>query len=77
MHIYFSGMGGVGIGPLANLAHELGYDINGSDMRESKLTKKFLDIGIKVGINSTHEHIARSQLIGMFILQLSNQTIQS
>jgi UDP-N-acetylmuramate--alanine ligase len=36
MHIYFSGIGGAGIGPLAQVAHEAGYDVSGSDEQDSQ-----------------------------------------
>lgn len=35
MNIYFSGIGGVGIGPLAEIAHDAGYDVVGSDREDS------------------------------------------
>lgn len=35
MHIFFSGIGGTGIGPLALIAHEAGYDVSGSDKQDS------------------------------------------
>lgn len=40
MNIYFSGIGGVGIGPLAEIAHDAGYNIAGSDPVESLMTEK-------------------------------------
>lgn len=40
MNIYFSGIGGVGIGPLAEIAHDAGYNIVGSDPNESLITKQ-------------------------------------
>lgn len=36
MHIYFSGIGGAGIGPLAQIAHQAGYDVSGSDKQDSQ-----------------------------------------
>ncbi|MDZ7786370.1 MAG: Mur ligase domain-containing protein [Candidatus Saccharibacteria bacterium] len=36
MHVYFSGIGGTGIGPLALLAHQAGYTVSGSDKQESE-----------------------------------------
>ncbi len=36
MHIYFSGIGGTGIGPLALVAHAAGYDVSGSDKQDSQ-----------------------------------------
>jgi len=31
MHVFFSGIGGTAIGPLAQIAHQAGYDLSGSD----------------------------------------------
>lgn len=36
MHIFFSGIGGTGIGPLALIAKEAGYEVSGSDKQESQ-----------------------------------------
>ncbi len=38
MRIYFSGIGGVGIGPLAEIALDAGYDVLGSDLSEGLMT---------------------------------------
>jgi UDP-N-acetylmuramate--alanine ligase len=35
MHIFFSGIGGAGIAPLAVLAHDAGYEVSGSDIKET------------------------------------------
>jgi len=48
MNIYFSGIGGVGIGPLAEIAHDAGYDVVGSDREESLITKELRDQGINI-----------------------------
>ncbi len=50
MNIYFSGIGGVGIGPLAEIAHDAGYDVVGSDLEESLVTKELQKKGIAVNI---------------------------
>jgi UDP-N-acetylmuramate--alanine ligase len=50
MNIYFSGIGGVGIGPLAEIARDAGYHVVGSDLEESLVTKKLVDNGITVHI---------------------------
>lgn len=36
MHIFFSGIGGTGIGPLASIAKQAGYDVSGSDLQDSQ-----------------------------------------
>lgn len=46
MNIYFSGLGGVGIGPLAEIAQDLGYKVQGSDLRDTIVTKELQKRGI-------------------------------
>lgn len=50
MNIYFSGIGGVGIGPLAEIARDAGYDVQGSDATESLLTRELRGRGINITI---------------------------
>ena len=40
MNIYFSGLGGVGIGPLVEIARDAGHTIMGSDISESLVTEE-------------------------------------
>lgn len=48
MNIFFSGIGGVGIGPLAEIALDAGYDVQGSDMRQSAFTDTLGDRGVPI-----------------------------
>ena len=50
MNIYFSGIGGVGIGPLAEIAHDAGYEVQGSDSHESLVTHELQSRGIAISI---------------------------
>lgn len=70
MHIYFSGLGGVGIGPLAEIARDAGHTVSGSDQRVSLMTEQLQKSGIAVrigqdstGITETH----RQQPIDWFV----------
>lgn len=58
MHIYFSGLGGVGIGPLAEIARDAGYEVSGSDLAESLMTEKLRTRGIDVQIGQDGSQIA-------------------
>lgn len=58
MRIYFSGIGGVGIGPLAEIARDAGYDITGSDQAESPLTQALSDSGVAVHIGQDGSQLA-------------------
>jgi UDP-N-acetylmuramate--alanine ligase len=59
MHIYFSGIGGTGIGPLALVAKQAGYDVSGSDKQNSQYIEYLKKHGITdITIGQTAEHIA-------------------
>jgi UDP-N-acetylmuramate--alanine ligase len=55
MHIYFSGIGGAGIGPLAQIAHQAGYKVSGSDKQDSQYIKYLAKHGI------TNVHIGQDR----------------
>ena len=48
--IYFVGIGGIGMSGIAELMHEIGYTIMGSDKIESDNVKRLKKIGINVKI---------------------------
>lgn len=50
MNVYFSGIGGVGIGPLAEIARDAGHTIMGSDLGESLVTEELRQQGVSVNI---------------------------
>ncbi len=58
MHIYFAGLGGVAIGPLAQIAHDAGYAVSGSDKNNSLMTGELKKSGIKVAIGQDGSQIA-------------------
>lgn len=60
MHIYFSGVGGVGIGPLAEIAHDAGYQVSGSDRDASLMTQQLSTRGITVAIGQDGTQIAHT-----------------
>ena len=53
MHIYFCGIGGVGLGPLAEIARDAGYAVTGSDMAASHTTEELERSGIKVSYDQS------------------------
>ena len=55
MHVYFSGIGGSGIAPLALIAKQAGYQVSGSDGRPSQ----YLEYLKKHGIADTHMGVDR------------------
>jgi UDP-N-acetylmuramate--alanine ligase len=64
MNIYFSGIGGVGIGPLAEISFDAGYQVQGSDQEETSVTRRLEARGIKVKIGQD----------GSYLQQCHNET---
>lgn len=64
MHIYFSGIGGVGIGPLALIAKQAGYEVSGSDIKNGQ----YIDYLKSQGINDIN--------IGQTDGQINNTNIE-
>lgn len=58
MHIFFSGIGGTAIGPLALIAKQAGYDVSGSDKQHSQ----YIDYLQKKGISTIHIDQSRQQI---------------
>jgi UDP-N-acetylmuramate--alanine ligase len=59
MHVYFSGIGGAGIGPLAQVAHQAGYQVSGSDKQDSQYIGYLKKHGIKdIHISQSRKEIA-------------------
>ncbi len=59
MHIFFSGIGGSGIGPIAQIALKAGYQVSGSDKRDSNYIKYLREHGIDdIVLSQTKESIA-------------------
>ena len=70
MRIYFSGIGGVGIGPLSRIALEAGYDVCGSDKSPSLITNELESAGIPISFDQSGAFLQsehdKSPLIGLF-----------
>ena len=49
-NIHFVGIGGAGMSGIAEILHNLGYAISGSDQSESATTKALAALGIRVSI---------------------------
>lgn len=59
MHIFFSGIGGAGIGPLALVAKQAGYTVSGSDKQDSNYISYLKDHGVTdIHIGQTTDDIA-------------------
>jgi UDP-N-acetylmuramate--alanine ligase len=57
MHIYFVGIGGSGLSPLAQLALDSGYEVSGSDIVHSHGTGEVEKRGVSVGYSQNGDYI--------------------
>ena len=61
--IHFVGIGGIGMSGIAEVLHNLGYPVQGSDIAESANTRRLSDLGIKVAIGHRADNISNAQVI--------------
>ena len=61
--IHFVGIGGIGMSGIAEVLHNLGYDVTGSDVKDSETTKRLKDLGIKVYIGHEAENIDDAHVV--------------
>ena len=66
MNVYFSGLGGVGIGPLAEIAKDAGHSVAGSDLEENLVTKQLRIKGIPLSIGQDGSFLQESHLATPF-----------
>lgn len=58
MHVFFSGIGGTGIGPLALIAQQAGFTVSGSDKQHSKYIEYLIEHGVQnIHVGQTAEAI--------------------
>lgn len=65
MKIYFSGIGGIGMSSLAQIAHQQNNIVIGSDLKKTYITEKLEKIGIKINYNQVKENITED--IDLFV----------
>lgn len=57
VHIYFVGIGGISMSGLAEILHDAGFTVSGSDWKESAITKHLESKGIKVSYGEDASHV--------------------
>ncbi|GEP59282.1 UDP-N-acetylmuramate--L-alanine ligase [Reyranella soli] len=61
--IHFVGIGGIGMSGIAEVLHNLGYKVQGSDIADGANTRRLQEIGIKVAIGHRADNIAHAQVV--------------
>ena len=62
-HVHFVGIGGIGMCGLAELLHNQGYAVSGSDLREGATVERLRSLGIRVGIGHDAAHVGPADVV--------------
>lgn len=61
--IHFVGIGGIGMSGIAEVLHNLGYEVTGSDVKDSETTRRLRDLGIVVTIGHKEGNIDDAHVV--------------
>jgi UDP-N-acetylmuramate--alanine ligase len=61
--IHFVGIGGIGMSGIAEILHNLGYSVQGSDQADSGNVKRLRDMGVKVMVGHRAENLGDAQVV--------------
>ncbi len=62
-HIHFVGVGGSGMSGIAEILHNLGYTVSGSDSSDSATVRRLASLGITVHVGHSADHIAGAEAV--------------
>jgi len=61
--IHFVGIGGIGMSGIAEVLLNLGYEVSGSDLRESEITRRLIELGGEIAYGHRAENIAAADVV--------------
>src|SRR5271156_6280125 len=61
--IHFIGIGGIGMSGIAEVLHNLGYRVQGSDLADSANVRRLIDLGIPVAIGHEAENLGAAEVV--------------
>jgi len=61
--IHFVGIGGIGMSGIAEVLHNMGYTVSGSDIKESDTVRRLKKLGIKVFIGHSSDNIDNTEVV--------------
>ena len=62
-HIHFIGVGGAGMSGIAEILHNLGYAVSGSDQSDSPTSRRLASLGIRVSIGHDAAHVKGAEAV--------------
>ena len=61
--IHFTGIGGIGMSGIAELLHNQGFAVQGSDQAESANISRLRELGIPVMIGHSARHLGKAEVV--------------
>ena len=61
--MHFIGIGGIGMSGIAELIHNLGYDVSGSDLKNTPIVDRLIKLGIEVRIGHNIQNIKETAIV--------------
>jgi len=62
-HVHFVGIGGIGMSGIAEVLLNLGYQVSGSDLKESEVTRRLVTLGARIGFGHREENLQASDVV--------------
>ncbi len=62
-HIHFVGIGGIGMSGIAEVLHNQGYTVSGSDASNSSTLERLQSLGIRTHVGHSASHVADAQVV--------------
>jgi len=62
-HVHFIGIGGIGMSGLAEILRTMDFDVSGSDMKASDVTRRLETLGIKVHVGHKAENVHGADVV--------------
>jgi len=73
--VHFVGIGGIGMSGIAELLHNMGFEVTGSDIKESENTKRLEKLGIKISIPHNKNNVGNADVV-VYTSALSKDNVE-
>jgi len=61
--VHFVGIGGIGMSGIAEVLNNLGYEVHGSDLRETETTRRLRELGINIKIGHIADNLTNANVV--------------
>lgn len=61
--VHFIGIGGAGMGGIAEVLHTLGFRVSGSDLAGNAMTRRLADLGVRIDVGHDARHVQDCEVV--------------